>query len=357
MRLFFKENFNTNSGKKIVLAEYKSYKELIDSFNKNIMDDIFNNMFESKINFNNPKPISSDISEISGISGISEISGISGISEISGISDTSDDSKNSMEKTGETDNSDNSDTLDTLDTLDSSYNSDTSDNSLESKIFSDNYIRIDMTSEKSFLNQKYRSKTIKKYREDTKKKLKKEKITNCEIEYKYYSGGTVSGYDKNSPFIDMMIKRRFPLGDICASWHIAAFVPDFNLVNKCKSWDLGKMAIGENSERERFGNQKLNTHAEMDALQKLSNLIRIKRCKKQKMDLIVIRINKSGNLCESAPCFHCTKEMIESIESDVVSINKLYFSRYDGSITCVKFSEWIKNPEFHITKGWKRINH
>ena len=71
----------------------------------------------------------------------------------------------------------------------------------------------------------------------------------------------------------------------------------------------------------------------------------IQKCKKQKMDLVVIRVNKSGNLLESAPCFHCTRELQNS---KVVTINKLYFSRWDGTITCIKFSEWLKKSKSRI---------
>ena len=114
-----------------------------------------------------------------------------------------------------------------------------------------------------------------------------------------------------------------------------------------------KTAMGENSERNRFGNSKLNTHAEMDALRNYELLIRNNICKKKsKMDLIVLRINKNGKLCESAPCINCTKELNET---DVVTINNLYFSRNDGTITCVKFSEWCKNGTPRLSKGWKWI--
>ena len=90
----------------------------------------------------------------------------------------------------------------------------------------------------------------------------------------------------------------------------------------------------------------------MDVLQKAKALIRCKKIKKNKMDLIVIRINKSGKLCESAPCYHCTREL--SI-NNIIDINKLYYSRADGTITCVKFSDWLENGTSHISKGWKFV--
>jgi hypothetical protein len=112
----------------------------------------------------------------------------------------------------------------------------------------------------------------------------------------------------------------------------------------------GKAVIGENSDKPLYSNSKIKTHAEMDALNKFKNLLRCKKIKKNKMNLIVLRINKSGQLCESAPCFHCTKELASN---EYIQIEKLYFSRADQSITCIKFDEWVNNGTSHVSKGWK----
>ena len=112
----------------------------------------------------------------------------------------------------------------------------------------------------------------------------------------------------------------------------------------------GKAVIGENSDKPLYSNSKIKTHAEMDALNRAKGLLRCKKMKKNKMHLIVLRINKNGELCESAPCFHCTKELSEN---NFVQIDKLYFSRAGGSITCVKFDEWVNSGTSHVSKGWK----
>jgi hypothetical protein len=183
---------------------------------------------------------------------------------------------------------------------------------------------------------------------------KKKKSNEVEVnETRNYIGGTTSEFNKFSPFINMLINRRIRFSELGPSCHIAAFVPDFGIENKYASWAFGKIAIGENSERNRFGNAQLSTHAEMDALRKLDNLIRVKKCKKQKMDLVVIRVNKVGNLCESAPCYHCTQELSKS---QMVTINKLYFSRNNRTITCIKFSDWLTNKNLHISKGWRWLS-
>ena len=88
----------------------------------------------------------------------------------------------------------------------------------------------------------------------------------------------------------------------------------------------------------------------MDAMKNLTSFIRCKKIKKEKMNLIVLRINKGGNLCESAPCHHCTLELAKNKN---IHIDRLYYSRADGTITCIKFKEWVTNGNFHISKGWK----
>ena len=115
----------------------------------------------------------------------------------------------------------------------------------------------------------------------------------------------------------------------------------------------GKVVIGENSDKPLYSNSKIKTHAEMDVLNKTRNLLRCGKIKKNKMDLIVLRINKNGKLCESAPCYHCTKELASN---DFIQIDKLYFSRIDQTITCIKFDEWVENGTSYVSKGWKLLH-
>jgi cytidine deaminase len=116
--------------------------------------------------------------------------------------------------------------------------------------------------------------------------------------------------------------------------------------------EKGKVVIGENSERITYGNTLINRHAEIDALQRMVELLRCKKIKKNKMNLIVLRVNKSGNLCESAPCYHCTMFLKKNND---INIDKLYFSRGDGSITCMKFDDWYNHGDLHVSKGWKYL--
>lgn len=108
--------------------------------------------------------------------------------------------------------------------------------------------------------------------------------------------------------------------------------------------------MGENSDKPLYSNNKIKTHAEMEALNKVKSLLKCQKIKKNKMNLLVLRINKKGELCESAPCYHCTKELANN---NFVNIDKLYYSRSDETITCIKFSDWILNGTSHVSKGWK----
>ena len=240
-------------------------------------------------------------------------------------------STNHSESTEHTETSDFTDSIDSVETTDTADATDSS---------SDKYVN----------SYHIFSRKPKKY---IRPKNNHKKIASSDRESFHYTGGIVSEFNKDSPFINMLVNRRIRVCENGPSCHIAAFVKDLGMENKFTGWAFGKLAIGENSERMRFGDDRLSTHAEMDALKKLDGLIRVQKCKKQKMDLVVIRVNKSGNLCESAPCYHCTKELEQT---KVVSINKLYFSRSDGTITCVKFSKWLKNEHFHVSKGWRRMN-
>jgi hypothetical protein len=113
-----------------------------------------------------------------------------------------------------------------------------------------------------------------------------------------------------------------------------------------------KVVIGENSDKPLYSNTKINTHAEMDALNKIKDIFSRGKIKqnKNKMDLVVLRVNKLGQLCQSAPCHHCMKELKKN---NIIKISKLYFSKDDGTITCVKFDEWFENGNAYVSKGWK----
>lgn len=163
--------------------------------------------------------------------------------------------------------------------------------------------------------------------------------TECKI-----TNGYTCELTKDDPLISYLIDKRMNFCQLGPSIHIAALIP----ITREKGY--GKLIIGENSNKPLYSNKKISTHAEMDALQKTKGLLRCKKLKNKKMNLIVIRITRSGVLSESAPCFHCTEALAND---DSVELNKIFFSRSDGTITCIKFDDWIDNGTSHVSKGWK----
>jgi len=163
----------------------------------------------------------------------------------------------------------------------------------------------------------------------------------------------VTKYDKHTPIIELMIKKRkatvSPTTKACYS-HIAC-IYDFSLGEITDLVD-GKCVFGENSERKPKIGAVCNTHAEVDAMRRYHGMLTSKRIKSRKVNVLVIRFNKSGNLCESAPCYHCSKKLNED---GLIVVDKLYYSRSDGSITGIKFRDWMKRDEFHLTRGWREI--
>ena len=42
-------------------------------------------------------------------------------------------------------------------------------------------------------------------------------------------------------------------------------------------------------------------------------------------------------------------------KNNSINIDKLYFSRGDGTITCMKFDDWYNHGNLHVSKGWKYL--
>ena len=149
---------------------------------------------------------------------------------------------------------------------------------------------------------------------------------------------------KYRDIINYMIDRRTKNEFFDTYTHVAAFVP-------CRRCNLNKIKIGNNSNRIRYNNKRIKTHAEINALNKINTHSK----KREEYDLIVLRINKSHCLCDSAPCYHCTCEMNKK---SYLKINYIYYSMSDGTIQRVHFDEWKSKHKdcHHISKGWKNID-
>ena len=104
-----------------------------------------------------------------------------------------------------------------------------------------------------------------------------------------------------------------------------------------------KLAIGTNSNI-KFGFMP-STHAEVDAIGKIKN----KKNKPKKLDIVVIRLTKTGALSESRPCYHCLCFM----EKCSLDIRNVYYSTSDGTIAKEKLSDMKSNPITCVSSGMR----
>lgn len=76
-----------------------------------------------------------------------------------------------------------------------------------------------------------------------------------------------------------------------------------------------------------------------------------KHRKKIKMDILVIRVSKAGQLKMSKPCYHCTMKMFNC---PFARIRYVYYSTNEGTLFKIKLSDLIKT-EPHISSGYRHL--
>jgi len=107
-----------------------------------------------------------------------------------------------------------------------------------------------------------------------------------------------------------------------------------------------KLSIGTNS------NNKFkfmpSRHAEMDAISKIIK----KKNKPKELDMLVIRLTKTGILAESRPCYHCLCFM----EKSCVNIKNVYYSTCDGKILKERLVEMKNSSNTCISSGMRNKN-
>ena len=108
-----------------------------------------------------------------------------------------------------------------------------------------------------------------------------------------------------------------------------------------------KSAKGINTPREVWNGCGYGYHAEVAAKKNLplnySN-------NKKTLNLLVIRINKNGDLKNSKPCFKCITHL-NRIPG--YKINKIYYSNENGQIIESKFNDLYFEDNKYISRGFK----
>ena len=110
---------------------------------------------------------------------------------------------------------------------------------------------------------------------------------------------------------------------------------------------MKKLASGRNSIMIDY--QTLSIHAEDDGM---NNLIRINRYKrklkpKEKIDILVIRLSKTGVLGPSRPCRSCLLRLAKS----PFPINHIYYSNGTEEICREKFKDMYNSPLTYMSSG------
>jgi deoxycytidylate deaminase len=97
------------------------------------------------------------------------------------------------------------------------------------------------------------------------------------------------------------------------------------------------------------GRRLSSVHAEMN----VTRIIRSKDQNKKGLDILVVRINKSGSgvprfgLCESMPCGAC----VEHLKN--LGFKRIYYSDHNGNIQKVKLSSIRK----YYTNSWLKVHN
>lgn len=91
-----------------------------------------------------------------------------------------------------------------------------------------------------------------------------------------------------------------------------------------------------------------SVHAETNALKKLMPLPRQKKLKK--LDLLVIRVSKTGQLGNSKPCIHCILTLAKNLPEKGYSLRKVYYTNEYGNIVSSQFNDLLNETNPHISR-------
>ena len=114
--------------------------------------------------------------------------------------------------------------------------------------------------------------------------------------------------------------------------------------------NIKNMIIGENSSREAYSGCCYNTHAEMNAIGKLPPVY---DNKKRKIYIVVIRIDKNGNLKNSAPCSKCVEHMLRLNGWGSYNLKDIYYSNEDGNIIKTSLKDLETNENNYVSSRFR----
>lgn len=112
--------------------------------------------------------------------------------------------------------------------------------------------------------------------------------------------------------------------------------------------DVQKLSYGINSPREVYDGCCYSEHAEVAAIKRLKPH---KSKRKKKVSLMVIRVTRSGKLCNSKPCAKCIQYLATM---KYYTVKDVYYSDETGQIVVVKLSKLLNDRNKHVSSRFRR---
>ena len=91
-----------------------------------------------------------------------------------------------------------------------------------------------------------------------------------------------------------------------------------------------------------------STHAEINAI---TNYYKQKSKNRSKIDIIVIRINKTNQLCNARPCYNCLELMKK------IGVRRVYYSINSNEIICENIKDMISIQVTSYNKFLTKLNN
>jgi hypothetical protein len=113
-------------------------------------------------------------------------------------------------------------------------------------------------------------------------------------------------------------------------------------------------SYGENHYNNASDSTCSSIHAEENAMRKLLPLRRQKKLKK--VDLLVIRVSKSGQLGNSKPCIHCILNLSKNLPDKGYVLHAVHYTDETGEIKTARFQNLLQETTPHISRFYVQKN-
>lgn len=134
------------------------------------------------------------------------------------------------------------------------------------------------------------------------------------------------------------LAKEYAINSVCSYKHAAIIISGGKIkgigVNHYRTYHKGVI-------------NSLTTHAEADCIYRMDHgeeFYKNRNREQNRYIVIVVRVNKEGNLCDSEPCSNCISIMCQN------GVKRVYYSTADGSIKM----DHPRNLNGYITSAQKR---